>query len=410
MIYAWTRGGREPYRAVRTGRPSSREGYEDMTGKQRRRLFQASGLVAIAAVAAVLMAGPSRGQAPPPAPAPQGGGNAVPVTVVKAVRHDLPIYARGIGTVQAWQSVQVRAQVNGYLQSINFTEGQEVKAGDLLAMIDPRPYQEVLAEAKAKRASDAATLANDQVNERRDSTLARSSFASIQQVDNDAALVAAFQANVQSDDAAIAAAQLNLEFCRITAPIDGVVGFRQVDIGNLIQANSTQPIVTLTKVRPVQMVFTLPQEMLPQVRAAMAAGPMPVLAFAPDDKTQLSSGTLVTPNNTIDQSTGTISLEAKFPNEDRALWPGEFVNAHAQLRIDHNVVVLPPSAVQHGPDGLYVFVVKPDHTVADQPVSVGNEDAQYFEIIKGLDGGEDVVLDGQSRLQNGTSVAIKPAS
>jgi multidrug efflux system membrane fusion protein len=360
------------------------------------------------ALGALLLTGRSQGQQP--AGAQPSASNAVPVTVTKAARQNLPVYARGIGTVQAWRSVQVRAQVNGYLQSIDFIEGQEVKAGDLLAMIDPRPYQDTLDQAKAKQASDAATLVNDQLNAQRDSTLARSSFASIQQVDNDKALVAQLQANVQSDEAAVAAARLNLEFCRITAPIDGVVGFRQIDIGNLVQASSTQAIVSLTQIRPVAVVFTLAQETLPQVRAALAAGKPPVLAYDQEDKAELSGGTLLTPNNTIDVNTGTISLKAIFPNADRKLWPGQFVNAHLQLRIDHDAVVVPVAAVQHGPDGLYVFVVKPDNTVSDQPVTVGYQNDRVYEITKGLNGGEEVVLDGQARLQNGTAVAVRPAA
>jgi multidrug efflux system membrane fusion protein len=376
--------------------------------KLRRLLLHGTAITTVIAVAALAIVGHSRGQQPPGNQPP--ASNAVPVTVTKAERQDLPVYARGIGTVQAWQSVQIRAQVNGYLQSINFTEGQDVKAGDLLAMIDPRPYQDALDQAKAKRASDAANLANDQLNEQRDSTLARSSYASIQQVDNDKALVSQFQATVQSDDAAMAAAQLNLEFCRITAPVDGVVGFRQIDIGNLVQASSAQPIVTLTQIRPVAVVFTLAQEMLPQVREALADGKTPVRAFAPDDKNDLSGGTLLTPNNSIDVSTGTISLKAVFPNEDRKLWPGQFVNAHLRLRVDHDAVVVPTAAVQHGPDGLYVFVVKSDNTVAGQPVTVGYQDDRSYEITKGLNGGEEVVLDGQSRLQNGTTVTAKPAA
>jgi len=376
--------------------------------RRRTRLVHATTMATAVALGALLLTGRSQGQQP--AGAQPSASNAVPVTVTKAARQNLPVYARGIGTVQAWRSVQVRAQVNGYLQSIDFIEGQEVKAGDLLAMIDPRPYQDTLDQAKAKQASDAATLVNDQLNAQRDSTLARSSFASIQQVDNDKALVAQLQANVQSDEAAVAAARLNLEFCRITAPIDGVVGFRQIDIGNLVQASSTQAIVSLTQIRPVAVVFTLAQETLPQVRAALAAGKPPVLAYDQEDKAELSGGTLLTPNNTIDVNTGTISLKAIFPNADRKLWPGQFVNAHLQLRIDHDAVVVPVAAVQHGPDGLYVFVVKPDNTVSDQPVTVGYQNDRVYEITKGLNGGEEVVLDGQARLQNGTAVAVRPAA
>ena len=364
-------------------------------------------IVTVGFLLAVLAWWQAQAQQQPAAHPPAAG---VPVTVTPAAKQDLPIYVRGIGTVQAWRSVDVRSEVTGYLQSINFTEGQEVKAGALLAMIDPRPYAAALAQAQAKKAGDQATLANAQVNLQRYSTLAKSDFASRQQVENQNAAVRMSQANVQADDAAITAAQLNLDFCRITAPIDGVVGFRLVDIGNLVQANGTQAIVTLMQVRPVAVVFTLAQQDLPAVRAALAAGKPEVLAFSADDATQLSAGTLLTPNNTIDTSTGTISLKAVFPNDDRKLWPGQFVDAHLRLRVDKGAVTVPVAAVQHGPDNLYVFVVKPDSTVAEQTVQVGYQDSKLAEITKGLDGGESVVVDGQSRLQAGVKVAARNAA
>jgi multidrug efflux system membrane fusion protein len=333
--------------------------------------------------------------------------NDVPVTATAVQRRDLPIYARGIGTVQAWRSVDIRAQVTGYLQSIDFREGQEVKAGDVLATIDPRPYQAIVAQAQAKKAADQATLTNNQVNLQRDSALEKSSFASRQQVDNDTAAVRQFEANIQADDAAIQAAQLNLDFCRITAPIDGVVGFRLLDKGNLVAANGSQTIVTLAQVRPVAVVFTLPQEMLPQARTALAAGAPPVLAYSADESVALATGKLLTPNNSIDVATGTISLKAIFPNENRALWPGQFVSAHLQLRVDTNAVVVPLAAVQHGPDGLYVFIAKPDGTAHHQDVTVGYQDSRVAEVTKGLDGGERIVVDGQARLQDGTRISVR---
>jgi multidrug efflux system membrane fusion protein len=365
-------------------------------------------IVLIALMSLGLLVGRSFGQQAPPAGS-RGADGGVPVAVAQAEQRELPIYVNGIGTVQGWRSVNVQAEVTGYLQSINFREGQEVKQGDLLAMIDPRPYAALLAQAKARKAGDTANLINDQVNLRRDLTLEKSDFASHQQVDNDTALVRQFQAAVQADDAAIAAAQLNLDFCRITAPIDGVVGFRLIDIGNLVQANGTQPIVTLQQVRPIAVVFTLAQDALPQVRAALAAGKPEVLAYAADGSVPLASGTLLTPNNSIDSTTGTISLKAIFPNADRKLWPGQFVNAHLRVRIDPGAVVVPLAAVQHGPDGLYVFTVRPDGTVADQPVTVGYQDARIAEITAGLAAGQQVVVDGQSRLQNGTRISIRVA-
>ena len=342
------------------------------------------------------------GQQPP--------AGAVPVTVAPANKADLPIYVRGIGTVAAWRTVQVRAQVTGYLQSIDFREGEDVKRGQLLAMIDPRPYAAALAEAQARQAGDQATLANDELNYQRDSQLAKSDFASRQQVDNDAAQVRLFQANVQADEAAIAAAQLNLEFCRITAPIDGTAGFRLVDIGNLVQANGTQAIVTLQQVQPIAVVFTLSQSLLPQVRKALAAGRPEVIADTPGGGRRLAVGTLLTPNNSIDSTTGTISLKALFANADRALWPGQFVDAALELRLDRGAVTVPLVAVQHGPDRLYVFIVRPNGTVADTPVSVGYQDDHIAEITSGLAGGERVVTDGQARLQNGSRVVVRPAA
>ena len=376
-----------------------------MTSEPARRSPAVAGAALLLAFAAPLLAPGRTGAQTPPASAAGG----VPVAAAKAEKHDLPIYVSGIGTVQAWRSVQVRAEVTGYVQSLHFREGQEVRQGDLLATIDPRPYAAVLAQAQAqaKKAGDQANLLNDQVNLRRDATLEKSDFASHQQVDNDTALVRQFEANVQADDAAIAAAELNLDFCRITAPIDGVVGFRLVDIGNLMQANGAQAIVTLQQVRPIAVVFTLAQDQLPEVRAALAAGRPDVLAFAADGTTPLAAGTLLTPDNSIDTSTGTIPLKALFPNPGETLWPGQFVNAHLRLRTDPGAVTVPLAAVQHGPDRLYVFVVGPDGAARDQTVTVGYQDRSIAEITAGLAGGEEVVTDGQSRLQNGTRVTVR---
>lgn len=346
--------------------------------------------------------------AEPQHPQPQQQG--VPVTTTKVAQQDVPIYAHGLGTVQAWRSVVVRAQVTGYLQEIRFTEGQEVKPGQVLAVIDPRPYAATLAQAQAKKSGDEAQLANDQTNLGRDSALASRDFASRQQVDNDRALVRQYQANVEADAAAIAAAQLNLDFCTITAPIDGIVGFRQVDIGNLVQANGTQGLVTIQQIHPIAVVFTLAQQDLPDVQAALARGKTPAIAYTSDDKARLAQGTLLTPNNTIDPTTGTISLKAIYPNEQNKLWPGQFVNVHLQLGVQHNALVVPLRAVQHGPDGLFVYQVKPDSTVAHQDISVGYQDDQIAVVTKGVQAGEEVVLSGQSRLQQGTKVSAKPAS
>jgi multidrug efflux system membrane fusion protein len=345
---------------------------------------------------------------PSPASQPQPNPPTIPVTIAPVTRRDVPVFAEGIGTVQAFQSVLIQARVTGWLDHIAFTEGQDVKPGDLLAEIDPRPYAAALAQAEAKSASDQATLANDEVNLKRDATLALRSFQTQQQVDNDAAAVRVMQATVQGDAATIQTAALNLSFCRIAAPIEGVVGLRLIDVGNLIQAGAGQGIVTITQVKPISVVFTLPQDDLLQIQAAQAAGKPLVVAYGQDDQTQLGSGELVAQNNTIATGTGTITLKATFPNTDRHLWPGQFVNAHLQLSVDRNAVTVPIAAIQHGPDGLYVFVVGSDATAAARPVAIGYQDKTLAVVTKGLNGGEQVVVAGQSRLENGTRVASQP--
>ncbi len=351
--------------------------------------------------------------------APATGPAAVPVTVAKVQRKDVPEFTRGIGNVQAYRSVLVRARVDGTLDKIAFREGQEVKPGDLLAEIDSRPYAAILAQARAKRAGDVAQLDNARRDLARYANLSRTNYASRQQVDTQQALVEQDLANIQADDANIDAAALNLSFCQITSPIEGVVGLKLVDIGNLIHATDTTGIVNITQVHPISLVFTLPQDALPSLRDAMAreqtrAGggsgrfdesvPLPVLAVTSEDGKLLSEGHLLTPNNSIDTTTGTIALKAEFDNTDNKLWPGQFVAAKLQLGVAQNALTLPPAAVQHGPDGLYVFLVKPDNTVARQVVGVGYQDEAAAVITDGLQGGETVVLSGQLRLQAGTKV------
>lgn len=329
---------------------------------------------------------------------------AIPVTIAQVARQDVPIFAEGIGTVQAFQSVLIQARVTGWLDRIAFTEGQNVKPGDLLAEIDPRPYAAALAQAQAKSAADQATLANDEVNLKRDSTLAQRSFATQQQVDNDAAAVRVMQASIQGDAANIQTAALNLSFCAIVSPIEGVVGLRLIDVGNLVQAGSGQGIVAIAQIKPISVVFTLPQDDLPRVQTAQDTSKPLVVAYGQDDQIRLGDGELVAQNNIIASGTGTVTLKATFPNADRKLWPGQFVNAHLQLAVQRNAVTVPIAAVQHGPDGLYVFVVDPGSTAVVRPVSIGYHDKTLAVVTKGLDGGEQVVVAGQSRLENGTKV------
>ncbi len=339
---------------------------------------------------------------------------AVPVTLGHASRQDVPIFARGIGTVQPFQSVLVRARVDGTLDSIAFTEGQEVAKGDLLASIDPRPYQATLDQALAKKAADTAQLANNKRDLARYADLARNDFASRQTVDTQTMSVAQTTANTQSDDAAITAAKLNLEFTRILSPISGRVGLRMVDPGNLIHANDVNGIVIINQIKPISVVFTLPQDMLPAVQDASRASTdqLPVFAFTSNDERQLSQGALLTVDNTIDTTTGTIRLKATFPNPGHTLWPGQFVNARLLLATDRNVVAAPAAAVQHGPNGLYVYKVEPGDTVSLQPIKVSRQEGDIYVVAEGLDAGAVVVTGGQSRLQNGARITIntpKPA-
>lgn len=340
---------------------------------------------------------------------PLQGPPAVPVTITKATRQDVPVWLTGLGMVQALNTVLVRARVDGTLQKFAVTEGQMVTRGTLLAVIDPRPYQAVLDQALAKKAQDEAQLVNAKLDLQRYSTLATKDFASRQQVDTQVALVNQTRAALKGDDAAIESAQLNLGFCFISAPFDGRIGLRRVDPGNLVHATDAGGIVTITQVQPITVMFTLPQADLPAIITAMGKGAMTVVARTSDTKLALAQGTLLTPDNAIDATTGTIRLKATFPNEDNKLWPGQFVEARALLRTDRAVVTVPTPAVQHGPAGLYVYVVKPDSTVQRQPVQAVDR-GPVMVVTAGLDAGQKVVLDGQSRLENGVRVAATPAA
>lgn len=343
---------------------------------------------------------------PAAAQAPSG----VPVQAAVAKQQDVPVLLRNIGTVQAYYSVLVRARVDGNLDRVFFTEGQDVKAGDPIAEIDPRPYAAALAAAQAKKAADQAQLANARADLVRYSNLVRSDFASHQQVDTQTAMVAQLQATIAGDDAAIESARLNLEFCHITSPIDGRTGLRLVDPGNLIHATDAQGIVTITQLHPIAVVFTLPQDDLPQIQAALARGVAPVFAYTADDSSELARGHLLTIDNQIDQGTGTVKLKAEFINPDDRLWPGLFVNVRLQVETLKDAVTVPSTALQRGPNGLYVYVVRPDSTVAMQPVTVRQDDGTLAVITKGVQAGTEIVVNGQLRLQDGSHVAVAKAS
>jgi multidrug efflux system membrane fusion protein len=361
-----------------------------------------TGALAIGFAAAPPATGAALAQAP-------AGGPVVPVSTATATKQDVPVILTGLGSVQAYETVLVRARVDGTLNRVAFTEGQEVHPGDLLAVIDPRPYQAVLEQAVARRAADVAQLANARADLARTQSLAQSSFASRQSLDTQRALVDQLLATIQGDDATIAQAKLNLDFTRITSPIEGKVGLKQVDAGNIVHASDTNGIVTITQIRPISVVFTLPQDNLPAIIAEMRKGKLTVQAWSADDRTKLGTGTLLTTDNAIDPATGTIRLKATFPNQEESLWPGQFVNARLLLRTLPNVLTVPSLAVQRGPGGLFVYVVKPDSTVGVQPVEVAQDDGTTAVISKGLDEGTAVVTAGQSRIQNGSKVSVTNA-
>jgi multidrug efflux system membrane fusion protein len=335
------------------------------------------------------------------------GQAGVPVTVGKAVTANVPIWLHGLGTVQANYSVQLRPRVDGTLTAVPVQEGQEVKTGDLLAVIDPRPYQAVLDAAVAKKQQDQAQLTNAQADLARYTSLVRQDFASRQQLDTQAAMVRQYTAAIAGDDAQIEAAKLNLDFCQILAPFDARVGLRNVDPGNVVHAAEATAIISVTQVQPIAVVFTLPQDSLPAINKAMQGHKLDVVVYDSDDKTELDRGTLLTPDSSIDTTTGTIKLKAMFTNANRSLWPGQFVNARLLLGVDNGVLSVPAAAVQHGPNGLYVYTVDGNAAVAVQPIEVARQEGNVYVVTKGLANGTVVVTGGQSRLQAGVHVAVQ---
>lgn len=334
---------------------------------------------------------------------------AIPVQATAATRRDVPLYLIGLGTVQAFNTVTIKTRVDGELQKVAFTEGQDVKAGDLLAQIDPRPFQATLDQATAKKVQDEAQLANAKVDLQRFASLATRDFATKQQLDTQKALVAQLEAQIEGDQGAIDSARTQLDYATITSPITGRTGIRLVDQGNIVHATDTTGLVVVTQLQPISVIFTLPEDQLASVKTAMASGPATILAMSRDGKQQLAEGTLALVDNQIDQSTGTIRLKGTFANRDGALWPGEFVNIRLLASTAHNVVTIPSAALQRGPDGYYAYVVKSDGTVEMQPLEIGQIAAGTAIVDNGLASGEQVVTAGQYRLQPGARAEITRA-
>jgi membrane fusion protein, multidrug efflux system len=337
-----------------------------------------------------------------PSQAPSASVPAVPVTAGQAETKNIPVYLTGLGTVQAFNTVVVKVRVDGQLDKVAFTEGQDIKAGDLLAQIDPRPFQATLDQAKAVKAKDEAQLENAKRDLQRFINL--HDFATKQSVDTQSALVRQLEATIQGDQAAIESAQTQLAYSTITAPLTGRTGVRLVDQGNIVHASDANGLVMITQLQPISVIFSLSDQQLRNISREMANGPLKVIAEGRTDHQQLGEGALSLVDNQIDQGTGTIRLKATFPNEDHALWPGQFINIRLLLRTLQQVVTVPSTAIQRGPNGMYVYVIKPDSTVAMQPVSVGQMNDGTSVVENGLQPGDKIVVRGQYRLQPGTRV------
>ena len=333
---------------------------------------------------------------------------AVPIVAGTVAQHDVPIYLSGVGTVIAYNTDIVRAQIQGQIISINFTEGQTVHAGDLLAQIDPRPYQALIDQYTGNLERDQAQLKNAQANLARYSQLGDKGWATPQLVETQQAQVGELQAAIKADQALIDAAKVQLSYTRLTSPIEGVAGIRQIDVGNIISPSNTNGLVVVTQLHPISLIFTLPETNLPQIQLQQqkAKTPLAVLAYSQDNTIQLDQGVLGLVNNEILQTTGSIQLKANFANTSNRLWPGELVNARLLLDVRHNGLTVPAAVVQQGTKGPYAYVVNPDSTVAIRPIKVAQISDGQALIDSGLKANEQVVVDGQYKLQPGTHVTM----
>ena len=353
--------------------------------------------------AAAAQASAGRGAVPP-----------VPVVLGKVTQKDVPIYLDGLGTVQAYNTVTVHSRVDGELEKVAYTEGQDVHAGDLLAQIDPAPYKTLLEQAIGKKGSDEAQLANAKVDLDREMALYKAQIDSQQVYATQKALVDQFDATVKADQAAIDSAQVNLDYCTITSPLDGRTGIRLVDQGNIVHAADTNGLVIITQLRPISVIFTLPEQTLGEIHREMDKGSpdLKVLAVGRDNTNVLDTGTLAVIDNQIDTTTGTIRIKANFPNEKLHLWPGQFVNVRLLLSTRPNGLTVPAAVVQRGPEGAfatYAFVAQGEGTnltVKQQPITVAQIDGGEALIDSGLQAGQSVVVDGQYKLQDGSKIKV----
>ena len=350
-------------------------------------------------------------QKPAPKGPPAGMSAGTPVRVVAARVQDLDIYLRGLGTVTALNTVTVRSRVQGELLEVLFKEGQQVKAGTLLALIDPRPYEVALNQAIGTQQQNESQYENAKRDLQRYQTLRKQDSIAPQLLDTQAALVRKFEGQIKSDQAAVDNAKLQLSYTRITAPISGKLGLRRVDAGNLVNANDPLGLVVITETQPISVVFTLPENDLPAVRQPMLAGEkLEVNAYDRSDTKQLARGTLMSIDNQIDISTGTVKLKAEFKNEDDALFPNQFVNVRMKVRTVKDALTIPAGAIQQGNRGAFVYVVEPDGTASVRVVKVGDRTAEALVILDGIKAGERVVLEGTDRLREGAKVRVIDAA
>jgi membrane fusion protein, multidrug efflux system len=332
----------------------------------------------------------------------------VPIVATTVAQHDVPIYLTGVGTVIAYNTDVVRAQIQGQIISINFTEGQTVHAGDLLAQIDPRPYQALIDQYTANLERDQAQLVNAQANLTRYTTLGQKGWATPQLLETQKAQVGQLVAAVKADQALIDSAKVELSYTRLTSPIDGVVGIRQIDVGNIISPSTANGLVVVTQLDPISVIFTLPETVLPRIQQQQQATKksLAVLAYSQDDTTLLDQGVLGLVNNEILQTTGSIQLKANFANKSRALWPGQLINARLLVDTRHNGLTVPAGVVQQGSTGPYAYVINPDNTVAIRQLKVAQISNGQALIDSGLQANEQVVVDGQYKLQPGAHVRM----
>jgi multidrug efflux system membrane fusion protein len=337
----------------------------------------------------------------------RGAGGTVPVSVATAEKRDLPVYLTGLGSVAALNTVSIKSRVDGAIVGLPFREGQEVKQGDLLAVIDPRPFEVLLHQSEANVEKDKAQLADARLNLDRYKDLYEQGVLPQQQYDSQSALVHQFEGALGVDAAAVENARLQLTYSRITAPISGRIGLRQVDIGNMVHASDPTGLLVLTQLDPISVVFTLPEDNLPTVAKGIKKGTLPADAYSRDDRTKLATGTLLTVDNEIDAQTGTGKLKATFPNPDHSMWPNQFVNVHLRVDVRHDQTVIPSAALQRSSQGTLVYVVKPDQTVETRSLKVNLVQGDVAAIDEGVSAGDVVVTDGQEKLQAGTKVEVR---